>query len=230
MRLHGHRAARIDPLDLFQREEVAALDPTRYGLVDPKKEYCIDGVVWTGRVGEQEKKGEFWSLEKIVQHLRAVYVGNVAYEFMHSISKTERLWFMRELEASGPGVVRSSRDGEVDDGRDVTRKKHIHSLLAGSEVFDRFLQLKFPNLKRYGLEGGESMLVAADALFRAAASGEYAPLFSVHDAQQPCIQLAYPTLSLLCHIVGALTSSRVCYNTHPRRCLGRLEAHRNWKS
>ena len=44
-------------------------------------------------------------------------------------------------------------------------------MLARSEVFDQFMQLKFPNLKRYGLEGGESMLPALDALFASSAQG-----------------------------------------------------------
>ena len=72
---------------------------------------------------------------------------------------------------------------------DEQKKKRIHELLARSEVFDNFLQLKFPNLKRvslvllpsytllnvnviqYGLEGGESMLPALDSLFSAASQG-----------------------------------------------------------
>jgi hypothetical protein len=52
------------------------------------------------------------------------------------------------------------------------QKKRIHELLVQSETFDQFLQLKFPNLKRYGLEGGESMISALDALFSVAARGK----------------------------------------------------------
>lgn len=33
---------------------------------------------------------------------------------------------------------------------DKQLKRRIHGLLARSEVFDNFLQLKFPNLKRVG--------------------------------------------------------------------------------
>ncbi|KAF8879401.1 dehydrogenase E1 and transketolase domain-containing protein 1 [Infundibulicybe gibba] len=134
MRTHGHRAARIDPLDLIQREEVAALDPARYGLTDENQKYNVDGIIWTKP---------------------SVYVGRIAHEYMHSPSKTERLWFshLLESEPSVPSVVGSSE------------KRRIHELLAKSEVFDNFLQLKFPNLKRYGLEGGESMLPALDSYF-----------------------------------------------------------------
>jgi probable 2-oxoglutarate dehydrogenase E1 component DHKTD1 len=161
LRLHGHRAARIDPLDILQREEVAAVDPTRYGLVDESKRYDINGIIWTQPLGPGPDYGlgdmdnSWWSLGDITRHLRSVYTGRVAYEYMHSPSKTERLWFSHLLESQtthGSTIPKNS-------------KKRIHSLLARSETLDNFLQAKFPNLKRYGLEGGESMLPALDTLF-----------------------------------------------------------------
>ncbi|EIW54703.1 dehydrogenase E1 and transketolase domain-containing protein 1 [Trametes versicolor FP-101664 SS1] len=158
LRTHGHRAARVDPLDLLQREEVAALDPARYGLDDPARTYDINGIIWTHPIGE-DAGAEHWPLERIARHLREVYVGRVAYEYMHSPSKTERLWFSHLLESESEEARRVGAE----------QRKRIHKLLAQSEVFDQFLQLKFPNLKRYGLEGGESMLPALDALFGGAA-------------------------------------------------------------
>jgi hypothetical protein len=87
---------------------------------------------------------------------------------MHSPSKTERLWFSHILEARS-----SSSGGRTPALPGVAQKKRIHSLLVQSETFDQFLQLKFPNLKRYGLEGGESMIPALDKLFSVAARGSY---------------------------------------------------------
>jgi probable 2-oxoglutarate dehydrogenase E1 component DHKTD1 len=177
MRTHGHRAARIDPLDLLQRDEVAALDPARYGLNDITRKYNVDGIIWTKLVGSvpersgeesggiaDESSGTWWTLGDITRHLRSVYVGRIAYEYMHSPSKSERLWFSHFLEsqfqspAQAPLLSRKEKIG-------------IHGLLARSEVFDNFLQLKFPHLKRYGLEGGESMLPAIDTLFCIASRG-----------------------------------------------------------
>lgn len=157
LRMHGHRAARIDPLDLLHREDVGALDPRRYGLVDGSKSYDVNGILWTKRVSEAPETPEHWTLRDITSHLHSVYVGRIAYEYMHSSSKTERLWFSHILEARTPPLL------------DIRQKKRIHELLVHSETFDQFLQLKFPNLKRYGLEGGESMIPALDALFSVAA-------------------------------------------------------------
>jgi probable 2-oxoglutarate dehydrogenase E1 component DHKTD1 len=147
-------------LDLLQREDVDALDPKRYGLIDGSRTYDVNGILWTKRVGEAPDDPEHWTLRDIMKHLRSVYVGRIAYEYMHSPSKTERLWFSHVLEARTPPPP------------DPCQKKRIHELLAQSETFDQFLQLKFPNLKRYGLEGGESMIPALDALFSVAARGE----------------------------------------------------------
>jgi probable 2-oxoglutarate dehydrogenase E1 component DHKTD1 len=103
LRLHGHRAARIDPLDILQREEVAAVNPTRYGLVDEDKMYDINGIVWTQPLGPGPDYGlgdmnnSWWTLGDITRHLRSIYMGRVAYEYMHSPSKTERLWFLISL-------------------------------------------------------------------------------------------------------------------------------------
>jgi probable 2-oxoglutarate dehydrogenase E1 component DHKTD1 len=56
---------------------------------------------------------------------------------MHT-SEAERQWFSHLLEAeTSPHALVNSQ-----------HKERIHSLLARSEVFDNFLQLKFPNLKR----------------------------------------------------------------------------------
>ncbi|KAJ6559045.1 Transketolase, pyrimidine binding domain-containing protein [Mycena vulgaris] len=163
VRSHGHRAARIDPLDLIHREEVAALNPRRYGLVDDEKKYNVNGIVWTRPVDtiREDDADEWWTLRQVTDHLRAIYVGRIAYEYMHSPAKTERLWFSHTLESKQIAAAGSALS--------VESKERIHGLLARSEVLDNFLQLKFPNLKRYGLEGGESMLPALDSLFSAAA-------------------------------------------------------------
>ncbi|KAF6757254.1 dehydrogenase E1 and transketolase domain-containing protein 1 [Ephemerocybe angulata] len=168
MRIHGHRSARIDPLDLIHREDVAALNPQRYGLGSGEEglneKFNVDGIVWSKRVGQSAGE-ELWTLEEIVNRLRGVYVGNIGYEFMHSSSKTERLWFSHLLESQSLPKLEDHPLSVIDE----QKKKRIYELLARSEVFDNFLQAKFPNLKRYGLEGGESMLPALDSLFGAAA-------------------------------------------------------------
>lgn len=165
LRTHGHRAAKIDPLDLLQREEVAALNPTRYGLTDMEREYDVEGIIWhqPPHQSRQPSDDQSWPLRRIIDHMRSVYVGRIAYEYMHSTSKTERLWFSHLLESTETPnwTVKTAEE-----------RKRIWQLLARSETFDQFLQARFPNLKRYGLEGGESMIPALESLFSISAKGQ----------------------------------------------------------
>ena len=64
---------------------------------------------------------------------------------MHSPSKTERLWFSHLLESKS---LPSLEDIPLLVTINEEKKRRIHGLLTRSEVFDNFLQLKFPNLKR----------------------------------------------------------------------------------
>lgn len=146
VRQHGHRAAKIDPIDLLERDPVHALDPRRYGLDDMEKEYSVHGILWNqhmpeGPEGRERLESETWKLKDIVEFLRDVYVGRIAYEFMHSPSKSERIWFTHLLESAGPPAA---------DATEREAKRRMWELLARSETFDHFLQAKFPNLKRYG--------------------------------------------------------------------------------
>jgi probable 2-oxoglutarate dehydrogenase E1 component DHKTD1 len=62
-------------------------------------------------------------------------------------------------------------------------KKAFHALLAKSETFDHFMAKKFPQVKRYGLEGSESMMIVLHTLFKEASQGiVYINVAGVRDA------------------------------------------------
>jgi 2-oxoglutarate dehydrogenase complex dehydrogenase (E1) component-like enzyme len=89
--MYGHRAASIDPLDLLQREVVHALDPKRYGLVYSFETYDVNDIMWTKRVGETPDDLEYWILHDIMNHLRSVYVGRLAYAVrVHALAFQDR--------------------------------------------------------------------------------------------------------------------------------------------
>ncbi|KAG8775366.1 hypothetical protein FRC15_000597 [Serendipita sp. 397] len=167
-RIHGHRAALIDPLNKMQRDDVAALDPSRYGLTSGNEVYDLDGIVWYNGDPRPDLTSTpissklRWTLEQITNHLKDVYAGAIAYEFMHSPSKAERLWFGHLVESQDSTTRKHKYSPAV--------KKRIWKNLVISEILDKFLQDKFPNLKRYGLEGAESMIPALDTLFSTASS------------------------------------------------------------
>lgn len=154
-RTHGHRGAALDPLDISKPEEVFALNPERLGFNDPQKVYNLAGILHVNASSSKDAREEA-RIDTIVSHLKRVYCGRVAYEFMHIPNASERRWFSRLLESWNRKVATEDE------------KKRIWQLLSTSEVFDNFMARKFPNVKRYGLEGAESMLVALDTLFATA--------------------------------------------------------------
>ncbi|WVQ94500.1 oxoglutarate dehydrogenase (succinyl-transferring), E1 component [Kwoniella sp. CBS 9459] len=174
VRRHGHRAAKIDPLDLMDRDPVGALDPHRYGLKDTEK-YPLQGILHLSpatkpttppitaappRTETGEGSDTSMTLDQITEHLIGVYVDKIGFEYMHCPEKNERLWFSHHVETEA-----SSFPQPID----AERKKRIWGLLSRSEELDKFLGKKFPSLKRYGCEGAESMLPALDALFEVSA-------------------------------------------------------------
>ncbi|KAJ2725288.1 hypothetical protein GGI07_001422 [Coemansia sp. Benny D115] len=92
------------------------------------------------------------TLEAIVSKLKKTYCANISYEFEHISSPTIRKWFSAHVES-------------LDTSSNVPeRHSRFYELLAKAEVFEHFLQKKLPNVKRYGLEGSESMVVLLDQL------------------------------------------------------------------
>lgn len=197
-RKHGHRGARLDPLDLAQRADVPALDPQRYGLkmeagFEIREEFrsAVLPDEWVGEEGETyDVKGilnfgegeQELTIEEIYAKLAKVYCDEVAYEvrflsppfcpdyvltlllpdeqFSHLTNLTERDFLENLLESSYAAPL-----------TDEEQLAHWE-LLAKSESFDRFLAKRFPSVKRYGLEGGESMLTAiAEVLKQAQGEG-----------------------------------------------------------
>ena len=184
-RRHGHRAARLDPLNLAERPPVAALDPRRYGFALPDgyelaPEYCSEALPpvlpelsdpsrkWATvrrprrallivQAGVIYGTGEEHTVVEVLERLQATYTRSIGVEFMASPNKHEREWVSRLLEEAHL--------------RPVSTEQRLRNfrLLAGSAAFDRFCAKRFPSVKRYSLEGAESMLVALDSIFAYAA-------------------------------------------------------------
>ncbi|KAK4700936.1 hypothetical protein P7C70_g5306, partial [Phenoliferia sp. Uapishka_3] len=171
---HGHRAAKLDPLDLADRPNVPALDPRRYGFnIDPKTfrdefvseaqprlgdlisantTVSLEGIMdWPGGANGGEK-----TVEEIAKRLGEVYSSGIGYEFMHLPAKGERRFLERLLEQSHASPIPA--DQQLAQWR----------LLARSEGFDAWAAKRFPHVKRYGLEGGEGMMVALGVILQLA--------------------------------------------------------------
>ncbi|PIA18857.1 dehydrogenase E1 and transketolase domain-containing protein [Coemansia reversa NRRL 1564] len=146
----GHRATDLDPLGLQKKQTIPELDPARYGITDPDARFNIDGIL---AVPVRDKSG-YSSAAEIHQALNDIYCGHVAFEFEHIPDTAEKRWLADYVEST-------SKESKPDS----SRRRRFFELLVRSEAFDNFMQKKFGQVKRYGLEGAESAIVALDELF-----------------------------------------------------------------
>lgn len=175
-RQRGHQKAKLDPLDLWQRESVPDLELQYHQL----SEADLDTVFQTGSlyIGKDQA-----TLGEIVESLEQTYCGSVGVEFMHIVDTAERTWIQQRMES-----VRS----RPDYGTEV--REHLLERLTAAEGLEKSLASKYPGTKRFGLEGGESLIPMVDAMIQRAGS---------YGAKEVVLGMAHRgRLNLLVNILG----------------------------
>ncbi len=152
-RIRGHQQAVIDPLGIMKREEFPDLTLEYHGLSEADLD--TDFQSSTLFIGK-----EHTPLREIVDSLRATYCGAIGVEHMHIANTTERRWFQSRMES-----VR----GRPELGSDA--KLHLLERLTAAEGLEKYLGTKYPGTKRFGLEGGESLIPMLDEIIQR--SGSY---------------------------------------------------------
>lgn len=150
-RRFGHLEAKTDPLRLAVPPSHPLLNPSTLGL-------SMEDLQKTS-TSDRELYGNSGSLEQVLSSLKASYTGTIGAEFEHITDVTEKVWLRDRFESRQLSLMNDA-------------KKRTFESLVAAESFERFLQVKFPSAKRFGLEGGESMIAGIDAIvFKAASSG-----------------------------------------------------------
>ncbi|MFK4792019.1 2-oxoglutarate dehydrogenase E1 component [Sphingobium sp. ZW T5_29] len=144
-RVRGHLAANLDPLSLSQRDLPADLTPEYHGLNDPEKKIYLGGTLGL----------QYATVREIVAILRANYCGNVGLEYMHIADVEERRFLQERLEG---------KDKEIQFTPEG--KKAILAKVIQAEQYEKFLGRKYVGTKRFGLDGGESMIPALEAIIK----------------------------------------------------------------
>jgi 2-oxoglutarate dehydrogenase E1 component len=146
-RVRGHLAANLDPLGLSQRELPADLTPEYHGFVGADQ----DRPVWLGGTLGLERA----TVREIVAILRANYCGNVGLEYMHIADLKERQFLQERMEGADK-IIEFSVEG----------KRAILNKVIEAEEWEKFLAKKYVGTKRFGLDGGESMIPAMEAIIK----------------------------------------------------------------
>ena len=146
-RVRGHLTADLDPLGLARQHVPADLSPEYHGIVGA----ALDRKTYLGGV-----LGLQWSTPReIVEILRRNYCGKIGFEFMHIADVEERKFIQDRIEG-GDKSIDFTPDG----------KRAILAAVIRGEQYEKFLGRKYVGTKRFGLDGGESMIPALEAVIK----------------------------------------------------------------
>jgi 2-oxoglutarate dehydrogenase E1 component len=175
-RFRGHQRANLDPLGLREKASVPDLEPKYHGLTlaDMESVFQCSNLY----IGKKEAP-----LKEILQAMESTYCCSVGAEFTHIVNTAERRWIEQRMES-----VRSAPEYSID------ARKHILERLCAGEGMEKYLGSKYPGTKRFGLEGGESLIPLMDELIQR--SGSYG-------AKEVVIGMAHRgRLNMLVNILG----------------------------
>src|ERR1700741_4657753 len=146
-RMRGHFHANLDPLGIEVHPSREELDPRTYGFeeADFDRKIFLDHVLSL----------EYGTIREIVSLCERTYCQTLGVEFMHISDPVQKAWIQERIE--GP-------DKEISFTREGRRA--ILMKLVEAEGFEKFCDLKFTGTKRFGLDGGESMIPALEQIIK----------------------------------------------------------------
>ena len=146
-RMRGHFHANLDPLGIEGQKDHEELDPRSYGFTDADldRKIFLDHVLGL----------ETGTLREIVAICQRTYCQTLGVEFMHISNPAQKSWIQERIE--GP-------DKEISFTREGRRA--ILMKLIEAEGFEKFCDIKFTGTKRFGLDGGESLIPALEQIIK----------------------------------------------------------------
>jgi 2-oxoglutarate dehydrogenase E1 component len=147
-RMRGHLHANLDPLGIAsKKEDHNELDPSAYGFTpaDYDRKIFIDYMLGL----------EFATINEMLEILQRTYCSTIGVEFMHISDPEEKGWIQQRIEGPDKGVAFTEMG-----------KKAILQKLIEAEGFEQYLDVKYKGTKRFGLDGGESLVPALEQIIK----------------------------------------------------------------
>jgi 2-oxoglutarate dehydrogenase E1 component len=148
-RTRGHLFTKTNPVR-ERRTYIPTLEIENFGLSNTDLETIFDASKLLGLMPT--------TLKNIVEHLKNVYCESIGVEYMYIRDPKIVSWIQNKL-----NVNNNLPNFNID------QKKHILNKLNEAVSFENFIHTKYVGVKRFSLEGGESIIPALDALIDAAA-------------------------------------------------------------
>ena len=146
-RIRGHLIADIDPLGMRDQTPHPELAPKSYGFTeaDMDRPIFIDNVLGL----------QMASMRQIISIVQRTYCGTFALQYMHISNPEEAGWLKERIEGYGK-EIHFTREG----------RRAILNKLVEAEGFEKFLHVKYMGTKRFGLDGGESLIPAMEQIIK----------------------------------------------------------------
>jgi 2-oxoglutarate dehydrogenase E1 component len=169
---YGHLCVQIDPLGTAP-PGAAEMTPEFHGISEAD----------LTSIPAQALGGTTGTAVDVVEHVRGLWCGRIGYEFDHLSEEKEREWFRQTIEAQTLTAALTSDE-----------KKALLRRLTQVDGLERFLGLAFVNVKRFSIEGVDSLVPMIDeAIDRAALVG----------TRQAVVGMAHRgRLNVLTHVMG----------------------------
>ncbi|MFN3824880.1 MAG: 2-oxoglutarate dehydrogenase E1 component [Pseudorhodobacter sp.] len=146
-RIRGHLAADLDPLGMRETSNHPELDPKSYGFTesDMDRPIFIDNVLGL----------QLASMRQIVEIVKRTYCGTFALQYMHISDPEQAAWLKERIEGFGK-EIQFTKNG----------RRAILNKLVEAEGFEKFLHVKYMGTKRFGLDGGETLIPAMEQIIK----------------------------------------------------------------
>ena len=143
----GHSSASLDPLGIEIKRIHKDLDYAERIISNEGDEQ---------RVANDSPKGSRNKifLKELKDQVRQKYSGNIGLEFYHLSSEQERNWIIDRHENSNYKNVSSEE------------KLYILKRLISARGLAKFLSAKYPGMKRFGIDGCETLIPVIDKLIQ----------------------------------------------------------------
>ncbi|MEJ7751132.1 MAG: multifunctional oxoglutarate decarboxylase/oxoglutarate dehydrogenase thiamine pyrophosphate-binding subunit/dihydrolipoyllysine-residue succinyltransferase subunit, partial [Thermoleophilaceae bacterium] len=173
-RMHGHLAARLDPLGGEPRGD-PALDPATVSLSPELMKRIPASVLRVAVPGE--------TFADALPHLHDTYTGTIAYEIEHIAGHNRRIWLRQAIE-----------HGEYRKPLEEEEKKRLLNRLSEVEALEGYLHKAFLGKKQFSIEGLDVLVPMLD---------ETIELSSANGAREVIVGMAHRgRLNVLAHTVG----------------------------
>ena len=148
-RIQGVGAAQLDPLKRIPPRDIEALDPKFHGLNDA--DMAVQFNMGEGDFSGQSKL----PLSQIISNLKQTYCGHLALEYIYIPNTEERRWLRNYFE-----------DVLSTPSYSAEQKRRILKEMTAAETLERYLHTKYVGQKRFGVEGGESVIAGLNYLIQ----------------------------------------------------------------